>query len=409
MNDERREDRDGKPQGEGSFAEMLEQSFSAQGETPIGEKVQGRVFNIGKEYVFLDLGTRDEGILPRAEVEHDGKLDVAEGDVIDVMTLRFQDGAVRCASRLGAAGASERSGDAEAALMAIRDALESEMPVEGNVKEVVKAGFSINIMGQRAFCPISQIDAAYCEVPEEHLGHTYSFLVLEADDRGRNIVVSRRRLLEAEAAELAKQTWEQIREGETYDGVVKNILSYGAFVDIGGIEGLLHVSEISHDRVDDPSDVLQKGQKVRVVLKGIDRDKQRVALSMRMLEEDPWIEAAREIREGQVIEGEVVRIAQFGAFVEVRRGVEGLVHISEMGGGRRLKTPREAVGVGQQVSVKVLSVDPEARRISLSLDEAANERAETEEVERKREFKARSKPNQSLGTLGDILGKHLKK
>jgi small subunit ribosomal protein S1 len=394
---------------EGSFAAMLESSLATQGKIPMGEKVQARIFKVGKDYLFLDLGSRDEGILPRMELEVDGKLTVEEGDVLTVLTIQYRDGAVLCASRLGVAGSIDRPGDKDAALNAIRDAYESGMPVEANVKETVKGGFTITLMGQRAFCPISQIDNSFCDTPEEHVGHTYAFLIIEFDDRGRNIVVSRRRLLDQESEERARHIWDEIQEGDTFEGVVKNIMSYGAFVDIGGLEGLLHVSEISHDRVDDPNDVLEKGQSLQVSVKKIDREKKRISLSAKMLQEDPWIEVSQEIKEGAILEGQVTRIAQFGAFVEIRHGVEGLVHISEMGHGKRLNTPREAVEIGETVSVKVLSVDSNSRRISLSINDAASEEEESEETERKREFKARNLSGQSFGTLGDLLGSHLKK
>jgi small subunit ribosomal protein S1 len=402
-------DRKDKGNGSASFEALLEQSLAPRRGASIGEKIEARIVSIGKEQVYLDLGTREDGILPRVEVEEDGKLTVEKGDTITVLAVQRRDGAVLCARRVGAAGVSERSGDQEMALATLAEAFEAEMPVEGTVKEVIKGGFTVTVMGQRAFCPISQIDSAYCEHPEEHVGHTYPFLLVELDGRGRNIVVSRRKLLDHEAEERAEKAWEELVEGAVVDGVITNVRSYGAFVDIGGVEGLLHVSEISHERIEDPVDVLQKGQRVKVAIKSIDTAQKRVALSLRMLEEDPWLEAVRVIAEGATLEGEVVRLAPFGAFVEVRKGVEGLVHISQMGGGKRLHTPREAVDVGQKVVVKVLGVDAANRRISLSMDEAATEQAEAEDLERRREYQATAKPGRSLGTLGDILSKHLKK
>lgn len=391
------------------FAAMFEQSLNSHGSVPMGEKVQAKVVSIGKEHIYLDLGIREDGLLQKTEMEVDGELTVAVGDTITVLPIRMRDGAVTCASRVGAAGAKERSGDKDLALATLQEAYESNMPVEGNVKEVIKGGFSVTLMGLRAFCPISQIDNSYCETPEEHVGHSYSFVVIELDGQGRNIVVSRRKLLEVAAEELAKETWGTLEVGAVHEGVVSNVRSYGAFVDIGGVEGLLHVSEISYERVDDPNDHLSKGQRVRVAIKTIDPDQKRIALSMRMLAEDPWVEASHTLEEGQILEGQVVRLTTFGAFVEIQKGVEGLVHISEMGGGKRLHTPHEVVTVGDNVSVKVLSVDPDSHRISLSMNDAADAEAIKEETERKADFKARSKAGQSLGTFGDLLGKHLKK
>lgn len=402
--------------GEGSFEQLLNSSSGTQGKVPIGEKVQAKIFEIGKEYLFLDLGGREEGMLPRSEVEKEGELELSVGDTISVFTVQMRDGAVLCASRLGAAGSVDRPGDREAALVALRDAYESRMPVEGTVKEVVKAGFSVTVLGLRAFCPISQISDTYCETPEEYLGQTHSFLVIEFDGTGRNLVLSRRRLLEMESEDLARETMEKLEVGAVFDGVVKTVKSYGVFVDIGGVEGLLHVSEIDHDRVDDPADVFTAGQSVRVQVKDIDRERKRISLSRKSLLGDPWVGIESEFPEGSVVTGRVIRIAQFGAFVELKKGVEGLVHISKMGGGRRLKTPREAVQEGEEVQVRVLGIDLDRARISLSIDDAVEgeeefDRAALEEHRRAERSQGDSKAqqNRGLGTFGDLFADKLKR
>lgn len=393
--------------GANDFEQLLQDSFDSQVKLSVGEKVHARVFKIGKEYIFLDLGAREEGILPRSEVEENGEVTVAEGDTITVYTVKFRDGAMLCGLRVGAPGTSDMPGDKEVAMATIRDAYENGLPIEGTVKEVVKGGFSVHIMSIRAFCPISQISNQYCAEPEEHLGHVYGFLIIELDGSGRNIVLSRRRLLEAEAEEMAKVTWEQLQIGEVREGTVSNIMSYGAFIEVGGVEGLLHVSEIDYDRVDDPHDHLTVGQKLQVQIKGIDQEKKRISLSRKALLDDPWLEAARAIKEGEIMEGTVARLERFGAFVELRKGVEGLVHISEMGAGRRLRSPHEVVRTGDKVTVKVLKFEDERRRISLSMDEAQKDSDES--MPTREEMPRGPKPNRSLGTFGDLFAEKLKK
>lgn len=393
--------------GANEFEQLLQDSFDSQVKLQVGEKVHARVFKIGKEHVFLDLGAREEGILPRSELEENGELTVSEGDTITVYTIKFRDGAMLCGLRVGAPGTVDMPGDKDVALATIQDAYENGLPIEGTVKEVVKGGFSVHIMSIRAFCPISQISNQFCAEPEEHLGQVYAFLIIEFDGAGRNIVLSRRRLLEAEAEEEAKTTWERLGVGEVREGTVSNIMSYGAFIDIGGVEGLLHVSEINYDRVDDPHDHFTVGQKLQVQIKGIDHDKKRISLSCKALLEDPWLEAARELEEGAIMEGTVVRLERFGAFVELRKGVEGLVHISEMGGGRRLRSPHEVVRPGDTVTVKVLKLETDRRRISLSLDEVQEDSEEP--VPTKSQPPRGPKPARSLGTFGDLFAEKLKK
>jgi len=315
---------------------------------------------------------------------------------------------VICGRSIGAAGSAESTSDKEIALASVREAYESGMPIEGTVKEVIKGGFSVTVMGLRAFCPISQISDSYCEKPEEHLGHAYTFAVIELDGTGRNIVVSRRKLLEAEAEERAQLVWEKLEVGAVFEGTVTSVKPYGLFVDIGGVEGLLHVSEIDYDRVDDPNEAFKKGDTVKVIIKEIEPEKHRISLSRKALLEDPWLEVAQTIAEGAVLTGQVVRLARFGAFVELKKGVEGLIHISEMGQDQRIRSPRDIARVGSTVKVRVVAVDAEQRRIALSLEgvEEAEARAEGDAGGEDGGDRGEKK---SLGTFGDIFGKMMKK
>jgi len=390
------------------FEKMLNDSEAKAAGVGVGEKLDATVVSIGKEHVFLDIGTRSEGMLQRAEVERDGKLTVAVGDRIPVFTVGVRDGAMMCARRLGAAAgnALDRRDDAAAVLAQIKDAFDAGMPVEGTVKEAIKGGFSVSVLGHRAFCPVSQIDRVYCEKPEEHVGRTYAFEITGFEESGRNVVLSRRAILKREAEEAAKITIERLGPGDIVEGEVTSIRKYGAFVDIGGVEGLLHVSELSHARVGHPDEVVSKGQRVRVQIKEIDRVQGKISLSLKSLIDDPWNEALRSLAAGRMCEGTVTRLAAFGAFVELVPGVEGLVHVSQMAADKRVSNPREVVSPGAKVRVRVLEIDPDRRRISLALvDENAEEEREATEA-----FRASTGTRkQGMGTLGDLLGDSRKK
>jgi small subunit ribosomal protein S1 len=257
------------------------------------------------------------------------------------------------------------------ALDILRDAQHNQIPVDGRVAAVNKGGFEIDLSGLRAFCPISQIGLQYCEKPEEHIGARYQFRIMELQERGKNIVVSRRVLLEEEQEKKAKETLAKLKVDIEMEGKVTKLAEFGAFVDLGGIEGMVHVSEISHARINHPSDVLSPGQTVRVKVLKMDADKngrQRIGLSIKALEPDSWDKGIG-IQEGEVLRGKVSRLTDFGAFVEVAPGVDGLVHISEISY-ERLSHPSALLHEGEMVDVLVTGIDPNARRIALSIKEA---------------------------------------
>ncbi len=389
------------------FESMLDESFAADAGISPGEKIEVTVVSIGAEHVFLDLGTRAEGMIPREDLTVEGELSVAIGDRITVFTTGSRDGAVTCARTIGGASSMDRGQGKEALMEQIAEAHDAGIPVEGIVKEVNKGGFEVSIMGVRAFCPVSQIARGFCETPEEHLEKTYSFSIIKCEEGGRNVVVSRRRILEQEAEEAAAEAWGGLKEGDIFDGTVSSVQKYGAFVDIGGIDGLVHVSEISHTRVEHPEEVLEGGQKVRVQIKELDQSDKKISLSLKSLETDPWPDAVSEITSGRVMKGVVTRIVQFGAFVELRPGVEGLVHISQMSQTKRIVNPREIVSQGGEVKVKVLNIDPERRRISLAIvdENAQDEAVVTRDLQELQKKAAKS----GMGTLGDLLKKSVKK
>jgi small subunit ribosomal protein S1 len=349
---------------EGSFAELFEQSVQKPGRgfSP-GDRVSGIVVKISPDTVFVDLGGKSEGVAEAQEFRDDeGKLTIKEGDPVELRVSSLRHG-IHLSKAVKVRGAE--------AVQVLRDAFQNQIPVEGRVAAVNKGGFEVEISGLRGFCPISQIDIQYCERPEEHVGARYQFRILELKERGRNIILSRRALLQEEQEKKIKETLAALQPDLELEGRVTKVADFGAFVDIGGIEGMVHVSEITHARVEKPSDVLQPGQTVRVKILRIEPEKngrRRIALSMKALEPDPW-EKGLGFQEGEVISGRVSRLADFGAFVEVAPGVDGLVYRSEISY-EKVSHPSRFLNAGDQVNVRVLKIDEGSRRISLSIKDA---------------------------------------
>jgi len=349
-------------QGEGdpgsggpSFAEMLGDDVPGRRPEP-GERLRGRVVQIGSEEVFVDLLGRGEGMMSRAEFLAGGEELPSLGDEIEAIVVAVEP-EVRLSRRL-VAGAH--------AAEALRAAADGGVPVQGRVAGLLKGGFEVTVAGLRAFCPLSQVDLHRVEDASSFLGRTLDFLVTEMSEDGRRLVVSRRRLLAAEAKRLEAETRARIVPGAILEGTVASLAPYGAFVDLGGVQGLVHVSEISHARVDRPEDVLSVGERVSVKVLRLDPSSGKISLSRRALEEDPWTQAAERLRPRQVVEGRLVRATEFGAFVEVLPGVDGLVHQSELPHGA-LSRLREAARQRPIVAVIVLEVDARRKRVSLAL------------------------------------------
>lgn len=348
-----------------SFAELLESSPQTPGsEFAPGDTVSGTVVKITQDAVFVDLGGKSEGIADVQEfLGKNGNLNLKEGDRVELRVSSLR-GGIHLSKAIKVHGAD--------AIKLLREAQKNQIPVEGRVAAVNKGGFEIDISGTRAFCPVSQIDLQFCENPEEHIGGRYQFRIMEIKEKGKNIILSRRVLLQEEQEKKAKETLNSLKEGVELEGKVRRLINFGAFVDIGGIEGMVHVSEISHARINRPSEVLEMGQKVKVKVLKVERDKggrPRIALSMKALEQAPW-EKGFPFKEGDVISGTVSRLADFGAFVEVAPGVDGLVHLSEISY-ERVPHPSRVLKEGHRVDVLVLKIDEEKRRISLSIRDAA--------------------------------------
>jgi small subunit ribosomal protein S1 len=353
----------------------------------IGDVISGKVITIGKEAVFVDLGGKAEGQLDKNQVsDKDGKLLVKVGDVVEARVVSDAGGTLMLKTKVS------RGPQASAEL---QQAAELGIPVDGTVTEVVKGGLSVDVAGVRGFCPASQMDTRFVEDLSTYVGQKLTFKITRYEPR--NLVLSRRALLEVEQEKLAGETRKRLVPGAVLRGKVVGFKPFGAFVDLGGIEGMLHVSELGFSRVEKPEDVLALGQELDVAVLKIEPGEkgERISLSLKALASDPWRDATATLGEGSRVKGTITRLQPFGAFVEIAPGVEGLVHITELGAGRRINHPKEVVSVGQQVEASVLSVDHDKRRLGLSL--TASKDASPEDVA------AVPRAPQKLGTFGDLL------
>jgi small subunit ribosomal protein S1 len=357
----------------------------------VGDQITGKVISIGKEAVFVDIGSKGEGVLDRAEVsDPEGKLLIKVGDVVDARVAADTGGVLTLRMKLG------RGPEARAEL---QQAYQIGLPVEGVVTEVIKGGLSVDVAGVRGFCPASQIDARFVDDLATYVGQRLTFRITRYEPR--NLVLSRRALLEEENAKRAAETRKRIEIGAVLRGKVVGFKPFGAFIDLGGIEGMLHVSEMGYARVERPEDMLSLGQEVEVAVVKIEpgEKSERIGLSLKALATDPWRDTAATLVEGTRVRGKVTRLQPFGVFVEIAPGIEGLVHISELGTDRRIHHPKEVASVGQEVEAVVLSVDHERRRIGLSMTAARD--AGGEEVAEA----AKAHVPTKLGTFADLLKK----
>lgn len=349
------------------FAELFA-SYESQRKTALkaGDKVSGTVISIGQKSVFVDCGASVDGLVEREELLDDaGDLTVAEGDRLELYVVSLTDDSVRLSKALAGIGG----------LNMLQEAYENRVPVEGKVREQIKGGFHVEVLKRRAFCPVSQIDARYVANPEDYVGQTLQFRVTKLTEGGRNIVVSRRALLEEEQREASANFFEGITEGDVVEGVVTRLATFGAFVELlPGLEGLVHVSEISWARIQSPDEAVSVGDRVRVKYLGTAPGKKqgetRISLSMKQAQDDPWKTVAERFKDGDKVTGKVVKLMEFGAFVEIAPGIEGLVHVSEMSYAKRVSKPGDMVQVGDVVAAVIKQVDVDKQRISLSMRDA---------------------------------------
>lgn len=361
---------DGDQASAAEFAALLEQSETERPDPKVGDKLTGRVVQITAAEVFVDVGARHELPMDADELrDAEGALSCKIGDELTAYV-------VKTASGLGLSR-TVHAGDhgRQQALTTLQDACGAGVPVEGRITATNKGGFTVDLGGLRGFCPYSQMDLRRVEDPEPYVGTNQRFRILEISPDGRNIVLSRRALLQQEREEQAASTRANLRPGIVLTGRVTRLMPYGAFIDLGGLEGLVHISQISHQRLSDPADLLHPGQEVRVEIVEVQNPgqgrRERISLSMKSLAEDPWPATAGSINVGEDRTGKVIRLVDFGAFVQILPGIEGLVHVSELSE-RRLMHPREVISEGDEITVRVLEVDLNRRRISLSRRQAGD-------------------------------------
>ena len=375
---------------EEDFATMFEASVKAR-QFSRGQTVEGTVVAIGPKVAFVNIGGKGEAEIDVAELKDaDGDIEVSAGDRITAMVVSTSGGIVL--SRKGVRNA--------ATLRELEDAFRAGLAVEGRVVQEVKGGYEVRVARERAFCPLSQIDIVRTETPAVHVGQVYRFRIIECKDGGKNVVVSRRKQLEQEQRASADEVRKSIVPGAVITGRVVSVPDFGAFVDLGGIQGLLHVSEMSWTRVSHPNEVVAPGDEITVRVLRVDEATGKISLGLKQLQDDPWTTAPSKFSVGQVRTGRVTRIADFGVFVELEPGFTGLLPFAETGMDRGVDL-RKTFPIGSDVEVVVLEVDAAARRIRLSKKAVAEQREQAE----LREYAARSdaEPAASMGSIADKL------
>lgn len=379
-----------------SFAELFEGSFKKPSRLEPGQKIDTVIVKITNDWIFLDLGGKSEGCLDKKELlDSEGNLTAREGDKISAYFLSSANNEKLFTTKVtgGAAGAQF-----------LEEAFHNRIPIEAVVEKEIKGGYEIKIAGSiRGFCPYSQMGLHRTEDPQAYIGQKLLFKIAEYRDNGRTLVLSNRKILEQERAKLRDELKKTLTKDMTVKGVVTSLRPFGAFIDIGGIEGLLPISEVGWSRVDDLSLVLSQGQEVEVKVLDLDWDKNKFSFSLKAALPDPWQELSARFPEESVHSGKVVRLAQFGAFVNLAPGIDGLIHISQLGQGKRINHPRDVVAEGQAIEVRVLKVDTENKRISLCLATATPQEAEEDEFRNYLKKQPPQKESASLGAFGAAL------
>ncbi len=342
-----------------NFEKLLEDSFSGVSRLKPGQEIEAEIVSITDNCIFLQLNGKSEGQLDVEEfMDRDGNITVSEGDKVKAYFLNSKNGEIHFTTRIS----GEKAGDA-----LLQSAFEGEIPVEGTVEKEIKGGFEVKIGESRAFCPYSQMGMKRVENAQEYIGKHLTFKILEYKEKGRNILVSNRAILEKERREKVEALKKTLKEGMTVTGVVKSLRDFGAFIDLDGVQALLPVSEISRSRVKDIEEVLSIGQKIEAVILKLDWAAERISVSMKKLLADPWDSAEGKYKEGSQHTGEVVRLTNFGAFVSLEPGLDGLIHISDLEKDSRDYPERKQkkLKVGERITVEINSVDAVKKRISL--------------------------------------------
>lgn len=381
---------------EKSFAELLEESGLTSDYLRPGQKVDAVIVKITPEWIFLALGGKSEGYLDRRELQdEEGNLSVKEGDRIMAYFLSSRHSEKLFTTKVG-------SGEAGQSFLA--EAYQNGIPVEGLVEKEIKGGYEIKVVGNiRGFCPYSQMGLQRVETSQDYIGKKMTFRIMEYGEKGKKLVLSSRVILEEEQRLRREALKETLQEGMVLKGKVVSLQKFGAFVDLEGIQGLVPMSELGWSRVENIHDVLVVGQEVEVKIIRIDREKDQIGLSLKQCLPDPWDTIEQNFLEGSVHAGRIVRLTKFGAFANLAPGIDGLIHISKLGKGKRINHPSEVVAVGQTMNVQVEKVDRDQKRVSLIPVRTDKEEivVQSEDEGDFRQFIP--KPATSLGSLGELL------
>mgnify|MGYP001104918574 FL=1 len=361
-----------------------------------GEVIKGKVISVTDSEAIINLGYMSDGILPRSEISEDSEINpkdvLKENDEIYVYVSNMNDGD-------GNILLSKKEADKIKVWDELEDSLKNNNTFEVIVKEVVKGGVVTYVKGIRAFIPASQLSVSYVKDLNEFIGKTLNIKVIELDRSKERIVLSRREVESAELEVKKKSLWSEIKPGEKRTGVVSRLTKFGAFVDLGGVDGLIHLSELSWKRIKNPSEVVSIGDKVEVYVLDVDKENNRISLALKDVSEDPWNNIQDKYKVGSVVDGTVSKFLNFGAFVEIEPGLEGLVHLSEISEERILK-PSDVLNIGNKVRVKILDIDSKAKRMSLSIKDSAEKSKE--------DFEKYVDTQESGVSLGELFGDKFK-
>ncbi|MFD0768552.1 30S ribosomal protein S1 [Bacillus sp. CGMCC 1.60114] len=363
----------------------------------VGDIVTGTVTKVEDKQVFVNVGYKTDGVIPISElanvhIEKAG--DVVEVEqTLELKVIKLEDDDLVL---------SKRAVDAEKAWEVLQGKFTSGEVFDVTIKDIVNGGLVVDL-GVRGFIPASLVEMHYVEDFTDYKGKTLAVKIVELDREKNRVILSHKAVVEQELETKKKAAVSSLKEGDIVEGTVQRLTDFGAFVNVGGVDGLVHISQISHDRVEQPSDVLAEGQTVKVKVLSVDADTQRISLSIKAAQPGPWGNVANQVKAGDILDGKVKRLVTFGAFVEILPGVEGLVHVSQIAN-RHVKNPNEVLEIGQDVKVKVLEVHSEEKRISLSIKEALEENNVTEDY-------SKYEPSSDSATfqLSDIIGEQLKK
>ncbi len=358
--------RNAEPEEE-NFAELFEAYTKGMNEDIlVGDKVKGKILSIGSDTLFVDTGSKIDGAVEKIQLlDDDGNLPYKEGDTLELYVVALNENEMILSRAISGIGG----------INLLNDSFDNNIPIEGRVLETCKGGFRVEVMQRKAFCPISQIDTIFVEKPEDYVGETFLFFITQLEEDGRNIVISRRKYLKAEHEKAAEKFYSEVKTGMVLDGRVSRLMPYGVFVElVDGVEGMIHISELSWSRVEKPAEVVDVGDSIRARIISIEKDdksgKMKMALSAKQVLENPWDSMDRHFKEGDKIKGRVTRCMNFGAFVEIAPGIEGLVHISEMSYVKRVLKTDEVVSPGETVNVLIKEIDMDKKRVSLSIRDA---------------------------------------